>query len=181
MTTLWILNITPNFGFPNKKEVVTHRFNTVFDITYTSFWDEGARLVIFDVDDTLTDHLGLVEGDMYKLLDRLHDKGFKLGIYSNCSPKRYEQLLEIFKDYEVFIVNEAKKPNPANYLQVIDHYALSPEQTIMVGDKVGTDLSGAALANIKYRVLVKPYSTIIGGKQTSFFQRALRRLEILFS
>lgn len=164
-----------------KKQIVTKRFNTIFDITYACLNDEGIKCIVFDVDDTITDHLGLVQGDTHKLLKRLIKKGINIAIYSNCSEERYAQLEKLFEEYDFYIVNEAKKPNPANYLKIAEHYGVKPENCAMVGDKIGSDHYGAYLAGYKERILIKPYSDVIGGSHGKFFPNLMRRLEKSFS
>lgn len=160
-----------------KKQIVTKKFNNVFDITYSTLREEGIECIVFDIDDTLTDHLGKIEDDMYKLLDRIIEKGFKIGIYSNCSEERFEELQVFFKEYDFFNVRESKKPNPDKYLEILKHYNLEPSQAAMVGDKIGSDLFGAFLAGFKERILVKPYSSIMGGNKGPSFPQLMRMLE----
>jgi predicted HAD superfamily phosphohydrolase YqeG len=50
----------------------------------------------------------------------------------------------------------------------------------MVGDRVGTDLWGAYLAGIKYRILVKPYSKSFGGQSAGVILKILKFFENLF-
>ncbi len=168
------------FWTGNKKDLVTKKTESIFDIDFHLLKTEGFSLVIFDVDDTIDDYLGEIEGRSLQLLKDLQSVGFKVGIFSNSKPKRTKYLTEFFGQLNIYNVNRSDKPNPAGYFEILNHYKISPEETIMIGDKLGTDMFGAYLAGIKMRILVEPFSSVFDGRKAKLLDRLVRDIEKMF-
>lgn len=159
----------------SRKKFVSEFKESVFEIDFESY--KNLRLIIFDFDDTLSSHLGQLNEDSIKLLKKLKENNFEVAVYSNCGPNRNKYLIESLTPLKVFNVNRSTKPDPQGYIEVMNHFGTKPEQTMMVGDRIGTDIYGAFLANIEYRILVKPYSIKFGGAKATGYHYIMKSLE----
>lgn len=162
-----------------KNNFASYKVKSVHSINYEDYFQKGYRLIIFDYDDTLTDFHGNLSEQTKDLLKFLNT-GYKIGILSNFPPSREKAMLRNFEGIDVYFSKDSNKPNPSGYEEIMNHFKISREKTLMVGDKVGTDLFGAYLAGISKRILVEPYSKIFGGKKPNIIIRIFRRLEIVF-
>lgn len=160
-----------------RKKLNVNRAKSVLDIEFDSYQDLGAKLVIFDMDDTLTEFLGKPKQKVIDLLNGLKNKDFNLAIFSNSSKERTKELENIFKELDIYSLTRSDKPHPEGYREIMARYNVTPEQTIMIGDRLGTDIYGAFLADIKYLFLVEPYSYVFKGKKAPVYIRLIRSLE----
>lgn len=172
---LWLKHI------PKRTKLFDTRAKSIFDIDFSQLKKEGFQLIIFDVDDTIDDFLGEISQRSIDFLKSLQEMGFKLGAFSNSKPKRTAYLSELFPKVGIYNVVRSDKPNPAGYLEIMSHYKIGPNETIMLGDKVGTDMFGAYNAGIKHKILVEPFSHVFGGKKAKSIDRFVRNIEKLFS
>jgi putative hydrolase of the HAD superfamily len=91
-----------------------------------------------------------VEDDAIPTLQVLLKSSFRLGIISNSSDdsNTYELLEKTkLRTYFEFILSSAafgkRKPHPGIFHAALDHFQISPEQTVMVGDNYEADILGA--------------------------------------
>lgn len=125
----------------------------VYSINYQAFRDRGFCGIIFDVDNTLEDHLTeRPSSRCASLLRQLGGMGFRLCLLSNNSPARAERFADGF---DVWVVGKAGKPSAKGYCEAMRRMGTHPEQTLMVGDQIFTDIWGANRVGI-YSILVEP-------------------------
>ncbi|MFQ5493358.1 MAG: HAD family hydrolase [Candidatus Dojkabacteria bacterium] len=160
-----------------KGKIVTERTEDVFDYNYSKLQRDGVRIVIFDMDDTLTDYLGEIPERSHKLFVSLKRRGIKSAVFSNSKQERTEQLTKILNPISVYNVLRSDKPHKAGYDEILKHTGLKPWQAAVFGDKVGSDMLGAFNAKIKHRVLVEPFSEVFGGRRHPIYERKLRCFE----
>ncbi len=139
-----------------RTKTYTQKNESVFSIDYSKLKKDGVKLLIFDVDDTLTWNLGRLEEKTIALLKDLSKK-FKIAIFSNCSKNRRKKLSIMLSGLDIYIVPIGGKPGKQGFLHTIGHFRIKPENIAMIGDRMGTDIWGAYVTNIKERVLVKGY------------------------
>lgn len=157
--------------------LVTDRKESVVDIDFKELKAQGAQLLIFDFDDTLGEfHATSLPTNVKELLVYLQ-KDFKLALFSNCTPERNEILNQVFRGIDIYMVERSDKPNRAGYEEIFDHFSISAANAVMVGDKVGTDMWGAYISNVKHRILVEPYSEVFGGRKTKIIDRVIKAIE----
>ena len=164
-----------------RHKVVTQKAEDLFSFDFPTLKVNGIKLLIFDVDDTLTAHLDDMGKEVKELFARLKKEGFNLAVFSNSSSKRIRELEDFFANLGVFNVSRSDKPNPAGYREIIKHHNISGINSAMFGDKIGTDLFGAYLAGIRERILVMPYSHKHGGKKAALPFRLVRFIEKLLA
>lgn len=160
--------------FFSKIEFVTDYEQSLFRIKFEEI--KNLKLIIMDFDDTLTDHLGELKLKEQSLLERL-GKNYKLAFYSNSSDRRTKELDKISSKLKIYNVRISEKPDTKGFREILKHFKIKSSETLMIGDKIGTDIYGAYLAKIPTRILVKPYSQKFGGRKSGFFHSALRSFE----
>lgn len=172
------MNIKNYMGFwfkLNKKEIITESYNSVFKIPWSKL--KNVRLIIFDVDDTISSHKGEIKRNIIDLFLELQKENFEIVLLSNCSKDRGEYLNETFSNLNIYIKVNSDKPNPKSYKDILKKFKLKPHNCLVIGERVATDLYGAFLAGIPNRVLVKPFSLIFGGNKAGVVYRSFRTIE----
>jgi HAD superfamily phosphatase (TIGR01668 family) len=150
--------------------VPEYRFDT-FDMASADFLSEiGVKGIILDIDNTLEPYENAKPGARVTLwLDSLRKNGIKASIVSNNGKER----VELFnKDLGLPAYYKAKKPFKKNLFRAMADMKTNPQETILMGDQVFTDVWAAHNAGIK-AILVPP----IKDKRDVFtrFKRLLER------
>jgi HAD superfamily phosphatase (TIGR01668 family) len=162
--------------FTTKTKFATESFQSVYDIDFINDYPE-VKLIIFDFDDTLSEHHGALEDEIESYLDNLKKLGKKIAIYSNSNNRRRAMINDMCNHLDIKCINIDEKPEKSGFLELMREHNVLPKETAMVGDRVGTDMYGSYLAGIKYRFLVSPYSHVFSGKRSSLLERSLIKLE----
>lgn len=110
---------------------------------------EGVKLILLDVDNTLLPWRGATfPQETLDWLERARSLGLGLCIISNT--RHPERLYRLAKQIDVPVVlGPAKKPSPKPYLKAIGDFGFSPNEVVMIGDQVFTDIWGANRAGIR--------------------------------
>ncbi|MCL2236387.1 MAG: YqeG family HAD IIIA-type phosphatase [Defluviitaleaceae bacterium] len=142
-----ILSAFPKYFFP--QEMV----DSVFEVDYDKFWDNGVRGLIFDIDNTLaTFDVALPDNETIAFLRTLEEKGFAICFLSNNSKRR----VEIFSaDLGYPHIWRAQKPRRGNLHKAIDILGLDKSQVVLIGDQIFTDCLAGNRAGV-YTVLTTP-------------------------
>jgi len=156
------------------KDLTFQKASSVYDLDYQLLKKKGVRILIFDVDDTLCGH-----GDAFppKSKKLIFSKEFQVALLSNAHQWRQEELTKLIAGSAVLIEKSSSKPSPAGYLRILEQVKVKPEQTVVIGDRLGTDLWGGHLAGITNLILVEPFSYMIGGTKAPLLIRGIRYLE----
>lgn len=115
---------------------------------------KGIRLVLADLDNTLAPYKILEPApEITAWKDALAAEGITLFILSNSRKpgraKAYAEALGV--PYQ----GHSGKPKPGGYLRAMERMGCRPEETIMVGDQIFTDILGANNAGVA-SILVEP-------------------------
>lgn len=96
-----------------------------------------------------------LEEDAVSTLETLREAGYRLGMISNAADESDVQMLvdrnNLRQYFDVLLVSAAvgvRKPHPRIFQMALDHWGVSPEQAVMVGDTLGADILGAKLAGM---------------------------------
>lgn len=126
--------------------------DSTYDIDYETFYQEGYRGVIFDIDNTLVPHDAPADERAIALFDRLHKIGYGTALLSNNKEPRVKSFAE---DVSADYLYKSGKPKRRGYLQAMEKMGTDEKTTLFVGDQLFTDVWGARRSNI-YAILVKP-------------------------
>ncbi|MBO7304024.1 MAG: YqeG family HAD IIIA-type phosphatase [Clostridia bacterium] len=133
--------------------VPEYRFNT-FDMADADFLtDIGVKGIILDIDNTLEPYEHPLPGEhVIRWLNSLRDRGIKAAIVSNNGRER----VELFNgELGLPAYYKAKKPFKKNLLRAMSDMGTSPDDTVLMGDQVFTDVWAAHNARIR-AILVPP-------------------------
>ncbi|MGG3279857.1 HAD family hydrolase [Paenibacillus solani] len=94
-----------------------------------------------------------VSQEIIVMLDQLHKRGLKLGLISNCSEEEvaaYHQspLAPYFEDVIFSYKAGVAKPNSEIYRLACERLAVSPQESLFIGDGGSDELRGAHLAGL---------------------------------
>lgn len=124
---------------------------SVFELDPARLKGAGKRGIIFDLDNTLGRRgVQEVERPVAELLVRLEQEGFLIGILSN--DEGIGRLAKL-DGYPIYF--NAQKPRRRGFRQLLREMDLRPEEAVMVGDNLFTDIWGAKRLKI-YAILVQP-------------------------
>lgn len=127
--------------------------SSIYDVDFQILFDEGYRVVLFDVDNTLVPHNAPADDRSKNFFTYLKNTGFKTALISNNAEPRVKLFCEdVCADGYQF---KANKPSAKSYISAIDTFGFSKSQAIFVGDQIFTDILGAKNAGIR-TIMVAP-------------------------
>lgn len=128
--------------------------NCVEEIDLVTWWNQGLRGLILDVDDTLTLHnSALIADPVVAWLKTAQNHGFKCAIVSNNkSPAHIEKLARVLG---MPAIAQAGKPRSNGFLWALRQLDLPADQVVAIGDRVLTDVLGGASCGLQ-TCLVNP-------------------------
>lgn len=132
---------------PLRKFCPTEALSSITEIDLQQLVAEGRKLIIIDVDNTLMEWKSEeVPADTKAWIKRGQDLGIAFCILSNT--RRHDRLDRIAKSLGIEWIKGKYKPNPEAYHSALTQFKVTPEQAIMVGDQLLTDVLGAGRAGI---------------------------------
>lgn len=124
------------------------RVNTVFDIGLEELYSRGYRGIITDLDNTLVGAKApLATPELLLWFEKVKELGFKLIIVSNNNMDRVSRFAT---PLNIEFVHQARKPINTPFVKAMKLMDLKPEQTIVVGDQMLTDVFGGNLLRPVY-------------------------------
>lgn len=128
---------------------------SIFTVNYQKLIEDGIRLILFDLDNTIIPY-EIKELDMKvkDLMSDLKQKGIIPVVFSNSPRKRVKHYADII---ELEFVFSAKKPLPKKFLETLKKYKVSENEVAIVGDQMVTDIKGGNRIGIT-TVLINPIS-----------------------
>jgi HAD superfamily phosphatase (TIGR01668 family) len=112
------------------------------DVSLEELWQSGKRLILLDVDHTIV-KWGEEEfsAEVLDWVASAKAMGFQLRILSNTRhPKRLARLSD---KIDIPTKNGKFKPSPEMYMEALAETGFVPEQAVMIGDQIMTDILGA--------------------------------------
>jgi HAD superfamily phosphatase (TIGR01668 family) len=158
---LKIKNVHPDYQVNNLYEI-----QAILD-------NSDIEAIIFDIDQTLVPFgKTTIPEDIHKLIHSLQQR-YLMCLLSNFPHtedriKRIRAIEEQLKIHAIF--SERRKPSPVAFQMALDFLGSKPEKTMMVGDRVLTDIIGANQLGLR-TVLVAP----LDRKTDPFFMVTLPR------
>ena len=143
------------------------------DISLDELWAEGFRAILLDLDNTITAWKSCEVPDAKAAWIRRASERFGVCIVSNTiHGERLKQIADCFGIEHVARWWRGRKPSPQGLHEAMARLRSTPEQTVMIGDQVLTDMWAGCRAGV-YTILVTPISPVefAGTKVTRFFER----------
>ena len=143
------MGVRDKFGlfFPDEK------VETIFDVNYEKLKRDGKKGIIFDLDNTLSPwNKESLNDEVLELFNRLGEMNFSIGILSNGNGDKIRPFLE---ELSYPVIFSASKPLLRGFGKILDRMDLNPQETIMIGDQLLTDILGANRLSI-YSIQVNP-------------------------
>ena len=149
--------------------------DSLLDVTDELLSKLGVEAVVFDVDNTLCPH---GENQVAETLEKQFMKltsNYPSCILSNTRAPDREKMIGENTGLKV-ISPGVRKPGGEAYQAALDYVGKKPSETVMVGDRLLTDIMGANIAGLK-TVKVKP----VDKKTEPLFIKATRIIEQFLS
>lgn len=125
--------------------------NSVWDVDFQMYYDQGIRGIIFDIDNTLVPHGHPATEKSIELFEKIHEIGLDTCLISNNQEPRVRPFAEAMNTK---YISNAHKPSIKNYIRAMEKMKTNKTTTIFIGDQIFTDIYGANRAGIS-SVLVK--------------------------
>ena len=129
-----------------------HMITSAYSIPYEKLYERGIRALIFDIDNTLTEHGKPATERTIELMDRLKKIGFRICLLSNNKEARVKMFNE---KIQVDYIYKAGKPKCSGYEQAMKKMGTTKKNTVFIGDQLFTDVWGAKRTGIE-TYLVEP-------------------------
>ncbi len=120
--------------------------DSTYNINYDLLWDRGYRGIIFDIDNTLTEHNEPATPRAVRLFEQLKEKGFRTAVVSNNKEPRVKAFAEAVGCEYVY---KGGKPLKRGYNEAMKKIGCDSRKCVAVGDQLFTDIWGASNAGIK--------------------------------
>lgn len=144
--------------------------SSIYEIDVQALWDTGVRGIITDLDNTLVGAKNpQATPELIEWLKRLQQVGFKIVIVSNNNRLRVSTFS---KPLSIPYISHARKPGNTAFLKAMQMMELRPEQAVVIGDQMLTDVLGGNRLGL-YTILVRPIEL----KDEGFFTKINRRIE----
>lgn len=133
------------------------RFHAITDISVSFLEAQGVKCVLFDRDNTVIPRdTGVAPAEVETWFDTVRASGIALCMVSNnFHTAAIEQSANALGTP---VVHHAMKPAPFAVQKAMKLMGAKPEETVLIGDQVFTDVVAGNLAGIR-TVLVDPQST----------------------
>lgn len=123
-------------------------YHALHEISLQTLWDQGKRLILLDVDNTLVKWKQEDFSDeVLGWLKEAEALGFKMCILSNT--RHPERLKRISARLGVPYIRDRFKPSRKMYLIALGQFGMNPDQAVMIGDQILTDILGSNRSGIE--------------------------------
>ena len=121
--------------------------NSITEVDLQELRRDGKNLILLDVDNTLVAWRGEKPApDVGKWLDQAKEMGFRFCIISNT--RRPERLKRVAGNMGIPFVRSKFKPSTEMFLMALEMHKAKPEEAVMIGDQLLTDIFGANRSGI---------------------------------
>lgn len=128
---------------------------SVYDLPLDEFKEAGRTCLLLDFDNTLgPDHATAPDKYAFDFIEKIKGLGFTCCLVSNAKSGRSAKIAE---ELDIPCVTYAHKPRPDGVYRALRLLETTPENAVMVGDQVFTDVIAGKTAPV-YTVLVEKYS-----------------------
>lgn len=127
--------------------------NSIYDLDLEELSEKGVRLILADLDNTLARYHEWDPSDRLRTWKQeVEERGMILFVLSNGrKPRRSKRFCEGFVPF----ISHASKPHARNFHKAMELNGCKPEETIMLGDQIFTDIWGGHNAGIRASIYVR--------------------------
>lgn len=133
-----------------KKLIPDYYFKSVYEIPYKKLYDEGIRLILTDLDNTLISYKETMpKEELFKLKKDIEDMGFEFILVSNSRKERVDNFARAF---DIPYVKFSTKPLKRGIKKAINKVAknrYNNNEIILLGDQIMTDIFGGNRCKLK--------------------------------
>lgn len=123
------------------------------DIPIDELKKQGKKAFILDLDNTITEWNSNDITDEVKMwFNNVKKAGFKACILSNNGKER---VYNVANQLDIQYIHRAQKPRRVGFNRVLETLNVKPEETVVIGDQIFTDVLGGNRANL-FTILVVP-------------------------
>lgn len=141
------------------------------DIQY--ILNNGYKLVVFDMNNTITDYYTThITNETKELITKLKDTDITIYILTNSFNENHAK--KVANTLNVKYIHKAFKPLPFAISKILKKENIQPNKAIMVGDHIFTDILNANLCKID-SILVEPLN-----KKEKLHSKLTRKIENIF-
>lgn len=131
-----------------------HMEQSIYTIDIQALVKQGVRVVFADLDNTLARYSERTpSAQLLNWKNTLEQKGIRLFVVSNS--RKSTRADEFCKAAEIPYIKHAGKPKKKGFLRAIELNDVTPQQVVMVGDQIFTDILGGNRCGID-TILVRP-------------------------
>ena len=125
-------------------------------VNFHTLADQGYKLILLDIDNTLASHGASVADDYARqVILRVQEAGLACRIITNA---RWQRARQYAADLGVPLHARANKPSTRGIRKACLSTGIAPEQCVMIGDQLLTDVFAARRAGC-LAILVRPRTT----------------------
>jgi HAD superfamily phosphatase (TIGR01668 family) len=126
---------------------------SIYELDPHELYDKGIRLILADLDNTIARYRQSEPDEALRHWARgVQEAGITLFVLSNGRrPQRSRRFCEGFLPY----ISHASKPHAKNFHRAMKECGAAPEETIIIGDQIFTDVWGGHNAGIRASVYVR--------------------------
>lgn len=122
-------------------------YANLVQMPWDKFASEGIKTALLDFDNTLgPDHATEPEEYSYKCVKMIEEHGIRCCLVSNAKSGRSAKIAEMLG---IPVVTYANKPGTSGIFKAISLMKSSPEESLMVGDQVFTDVIAGNRAGVR--------------------------------
>ena len=136
-----------------KKFFPNDYISSVYDVDFSTLYNTGFRLLLFDIDNTLVPHNAPADDKACAFFTHLRQIGYTCIFLSNNGEKRVKEFCETVNGNGYYY--KCLKPKAEYYLRAMTDYGFNKNNTLFFGDQIFTDVLGAKNADIK-SIMVRP-------------------------
>lgn len=137
------------------KFVPDMHYQSIYRIDYEKLKNKGIKLIIFDLDNTISPvNESMPPKEAILLMYKLKEMGLIPVLMSNSHKKR---VYNFRNSLEIDACASSKKPLSKNYKKIMKVYNVTADKVACIGDQLLTDILGANKLNM-VSILVNPMS-----------------------
>ena len=147
--------------------------DTIYDIDLIALYERGYRNLLLDIDNTIIPwNSDEISTNLIEWVKNAHKIGFSIYLFSNCHKK--SRINRIARHLGVQAIPYRGKPFTSAFKKAIEFIKGVPENTVMIGDQILTDIFGGNRLNL-HTILIKPISDkeFIGTKFNRWFEKII--------